>query len=134
MTAVEWQTVEEAGIQFVECAACRSCMRVPQDVTLVLEACFAVPTRLALLYSSNLTPRFFDVSSREAGDILQKLRTYHVRAAVVREPGAPRPSRRFHELLEAERRDGHFDVFDDRGTAVAWLIGAAPGEAAAARD
>ena len=109
-------------------------MRVPQDATLVLEACFAVPTRLALLYSSNLTPRFFDVSSREAGDILQKLRTYHVRVAVVREPGGPRQSRRFHELLEAERRDGHFDVFDDRGTAVAWLIGAAPVEGATARD
>ena len=94
----------------------------------------AVLARQALLYLSNLTPRFFDVSSREAGDVLQKLRTYHVRAAVVRERGAPRPSRRFHELLEAERRDGHFDVFDDRGTAVAWLIGATPVEGAAARD
>ena len=134
MTAVEWQTVEEAGIQFVECAACRSCMLVPQDATLVLEACFAVPTRLALMYSSNLTPRFFDVSSREAGDILQKLRAYRVRAAVVREPGAPRPSRRFHELLEAERREGLFDIFDDRGTAVAWLVGETPVQGAVVRD
>jgi hypothetical protein len=96
-------------------------MLAPGDATLVLEACFAVPTKLALLYSSNLTPRFFDVSSREAGEILQKWRAYHLRVAVVREHGAPRPSRRFHELLEAERRDGLFDVFDDRTTAIAWL-------------
>ena len=124
MTAVEWQTVEEAGVRFAECAACRSYMRAPDDASLVVEACFAVPTKLALLYSSNLTPRFFDVSSREAGEILQKWRNYRLRAAVVIEHGAPRPSRRFHELLAAERRDGSFDVFDDRTTAIAWL---APG-------
>jgi len=30
----------------------------------------------ALLYSSNLPPAFFDLSSREAGTVLQKLRNY----------------------------------------------------------
>lgn len=134
MIAAEWQTVEEAGVQFVEGAACKSCMRVPQDATLVLEACFSVPTRLALLYSSNLTPRFFDVSSREAGEILQKLREYQVRTAVVREHGAPRQSRRFHELLEAERRDGLFAIFEDRQSAVAWLAADPPASGSVARD
>ncbi len=126
MTA-PWQTVEEDGTRFIECAASRSWILEPRDATLVLEACLAVPTRLALLYSSNLPARFFDVSSREAGEILQKWRAYGLRAAVVREYGAPRPSRRFHELLEAERRAGFFDVFDDRTPAVAWLVAGARG-------
>ena len=50
----------------------------------------------------------------EAGEILQKLRPYGVRLAVVREPGLYAPSRRFHELLAAERRGLFFDIFDTR--------------------
>jgi len=79
---MELLTVEELGITFVEGAAARSFLRTPDDLTLVLEACFSAHARAALLYSSNLTPRFFDVSSREAGEILQKLRGYGVRLAV----------------------------------------------------
>jgi len=80
----------------------------------------------ALLYSSNLTPRFFDVSSLEAGEILQKLRNYRMYLAVALDPAAVPASRRFHELLEAERRDAHFSVFSDRSAAVAWLAGSRP--------
>ncbi len=122
-----WQTVEEDGARFVECAASRSLILEPGDAMLVLEACQAGQTRLALLYSSNLPARFFDASSREAGEILQTWRSHGLRAAVVREYGAPRPSRRFHELLDAERRLGLFDVFDDRTPAVAWLLSGARG-------
>lgn len=120
-----WQTVEEDGVRFVECAASRSWIIEPRDASFVLDACLSVETRLALLYSSNLPPRFFDVSSREAAEILQAWRSHGLRVAVVREYGAPRPSRRFHELLEAERRAGHFDVFDDRTPALAWLVSGA---------
>jgi len=126
MTQSLFQTVDADGVSVVEGTACRSCMREPSDASLVLDACQAVPTRLVLLYSSNLTARFFDVSSREAAEILQKWRSSRLRAAVVREHGAPRPSRRFHELLEAERRDGLFDIFDDRASALAWLVGSRP--------
>ena len=55
---------EEAGVRIVEGAPGASLMRRPQDVALVLEACFSAPVRVALLYPENLTPRFFDLSSR----------------------------------------------------------------------
>jgi len=112
---------EESGVVFVEGTPGGRLLESSANISLVLEACFSARTRLALLYSSNLTPRFFDVSSREAGDILQKLRSYRLHTAVVKEPGAAPPSRRFHGLLEAERRDGWFDVFDTRAHALEWL-------------
>ena len=49
------------------------------DVTLVIEACFSNQAKFTLLYASNLTPNFFDLSSGEAGEILQKLRNYQIR-------------------------------------------------------
>ncbi len=44
----------------------------------------------ALLYAANLTRGFFDLSSEEAGAILQQLRNYGIRLAVVCVPGTAR--------------------------------------------
>jgi hypothetical protein len=87
----------------------------------LLEDCFAVPTRSALLYVENLPPTFFDVSSQVAGTVLQKLRNYGVRVAVVADPGSVQASPRFDQLLAAEHRDRAFALFTSRADAVAWL-------------
>jgi len=115
-----FDTVSDSGVTFVEAHSGDVLMETPRDVTLLIEACFSARTRCALLYPANLTPAFFDVSSLEAGEILQKLRNYRIHLAVVVDSGAA-GSRRFHQLLEAERRDAHFSMFTDRSTAVAWL-------------
>jgi hypothetical protein len=96
-------------------------MRRADDVTTLIGECFSAHSRRALLYADNLPPAFFDVSSREAGTVLQKLRNYGVRLAVVAQRDSVPASSRFHELLAAERRDGAFGLFETREAAVAWL-------------
>ena len=89
-----------------------------EDITLLIESCL-LHDRL-LLYPENLPVHFFDLSSGEAGTVLQKLRNYHMRLAVVRSP-ALRLSSRFGELLEEERRGPYFRLFDERAAAQSWL-------------
>ena len=60
-----------------------------------IEACWAAKTRAALLYAENLTPNFFDLSSGEAGEILDKVRQYRIRLAIVCLPGTVGFSSRF---------------------------------------
>ena len=79
--------IEENGVSVVEGTPGHALMRRPQDATLVLEACFSANVRAALLYPENLTARFFDLSSGEAGEILDKLRRFQVRLAIVCTPG-----------------------------------------------
>ena len=93
-------------------------MQRPQDATLVIEACFSANARAALLYPENLTARFFDLSSGEAGDILDKLRRYRVRLAIVCAPGSVDFSSRFREILSND-----LQVFETRDAARAWLGG-----------
>ncbi|PWT84436.1 MAG: hypothetical protein C5B57_04825 [Blastocatellia bacterium] len=64
---------EESGIRLVEGARGRPILQVPQDTTLVLEACLSARIPAVLLYAENLTAGFFDLSSGEAGEILEKL-------------------------------------------------------------
>lgn len=91
-------------------------MRRAQDTTLLLEACFSAPAGGALLYPENLTPRFFDLSSGEAGEVLDKLRRFHVRLAVVCAPGAVQMSSRFREILSDDLR-----LFETADEARRWL-------------
>jgi hypothetical protein len=96
-------------------------LQAPGDVGDLIGACFEHQTRALLLYPENLTPQFFDLSSREAGEILQKLRNYRVRLAVVEAPGAPPHSEAFRALMREEQRGPYFRLFADRAAALAWL-------------
>ena len=92
------------------------------DVGRLIEDCFSSGARRALLYAENLPYKFFDLSSGQAGLILQKLRTYRVRLAVVAPQERVMPSPRFHEMAAVERRSGQFALFETREAAAAWLV------------
>jgi hypothetical protein len=110
--------IEENGVGVVEGTPGEPLMRRPQDATLVVEACFSAQVSAALLYPENLTARFFDLSSGEAGDVLDKLRRYQVRLAIVCPPTSANFSSRFREILSDD-----LQVFDTREAARAWLAG-----------
>jgi hypothetical protein len=113
--------IEEGGARLVEGSPDEHLMSEADDARSVIEACFSGGTDAALLYPSNLTSAFFDLSSGQAGAILQKLRNYGVRLAVVCSPGTVQFSSRFGEVLAEERRGRFFGVFDTRREAVEWL-------------
>jgi len=82
----------------------RPLMRGVEDAGLVVEACFSA-----------------GVSSGEAGAILQKLRTYRIRVAVVCPPGSVRFSSRFNEMTAEESGGEHFRLFESVPAAREWL-------------
>ncbi|WP_437964154.1 DUF4180 domain-containing protein [Sorangium sp. So ce260] len=113
--------VDEGGVKFVEGLPDQALMSSARDVDRVIEACFSDRAPCALLYAANLPAAFFDLSSREAGEILQKLRNYWIRLAVVCPPEGPGFSSRFGEMMAEERRGVHFGVFETRHAAVEWI-------------
>ena len=117
---MEFAVHDLQGSRFVEGTPGQPLMGRVEDVSTVLEACFDNAARGLLLYSENLTERFFDLSSGEAGEILQKLRNYRIRLALVRSPTLQLSSR-FDELMADESRGSYFRLFDDRVAAQEWL-------------
>lgn len=96
---------------------------VAGDVDRLLEACFGADAGAALLHAANLPPAFFDLSSGAAGAMLQKLRLYGVRLAVVRGPETEAASACFGALVAEERTRRDFGIFASRAEARAWLAG-----------
>lgn len=108
-------------MKFAEWPADAAPLRKPGDATRVIELCVSHRVEAALLRAENLTENFFDLSSREAGEILQKLRTYGFRIAVVYTPGQVRFSSRFGEMVDEEAKTGYFRLFDSGEAAREWL-------------
>jgi hypothetical protein len=109
------------GVTLVTGPAGQPLLRRDRDAIEVVQACADYETRRVLLYAENLTPNFFDLSSREAGEILGKLRQYGVRLAVVYDPAATRLSTHFADLMIEENQQPYFHLFTDRAAAEAWL-------------
>lgn len=107
---------EESGLRVVDGTPGAPLMRRAQDATLIAEACFSASTDGALLYPDNLTPRFFDLSSGEAGEVLDKLRRFQLRLAIVCAPDSVQFSSRFREILSDDLR-----IFVTREDARRWL-------------
>jgi hypothetical protein len=107
---------EESGVRIVEGSPGERLMRRPQNASLVLKACFSARGGRTLLYPENLTSRFFDLSSGEAGEVLDKLRRFQVRLAIVCPAGTVRFSSRFPDILSDDLR-----VFESREEARLWL-------------
>jgi hypothetical protein len=123
---LELAVSEEAGVRFMEGPPELPLMLSTEDATLLVEACFSHRAKAALLYAPNLTHKFFDLSSGEAGAILQKLRNYRIRLAVVCPPGSVQFSSRFGEMATEESRTGYFQVFESDRAAREWLSKAPP--------
>lgn len=117
-------SVEAGGVTYLEGAPGEALLASARDIDRVLEECFAQSAEAVLLHAANVPPAFFDLSSGEAGAILQKLRNYRIRLALVCEPGAVTFSQRFQELVAETQRGRDFRVFQTRQAAAGWLSGA----------
>lgn len=69
---MELRLVERDGKKFLAGWPGESLLRQVGDAVQIVEACLNHRANRVLLYAENLTERFFDLSSREAGEILQK--------------------------------------------------------------
>jgi hypothetical protein len=118
---MELTLIDENGVHVVEGQPGEAFMSGVQDIDRVIEACLSNGAKAALLYAENLSPAFFNLSSGEAGAILQKLRNYHIRLTLVCPAGSVRFSSRFGEMLADERRGRHFGLFETRDAASEWL-------------
>lgn len=114
----ELKLVEENGVSAVEGEVGRSFLSTVDDARRIVEAVYYHRVDAALLYPENMPDGFFDLSTGRAGAILQYLRNYRIRLAIV---GSTEVSSRFGEMVAEERKGRDFGMFDTRAEALDWL-------------
>lgn len=93
-------------------------IRSAADVAEVIGACCS--SEGLTLGERELGPEFFDLRSGLAGELFQKVTTYHLRLAIVL-PDPGRYGERFGELAYEHRRHHGIRFFRTEGEARAWL-------------
>jgi len=97
-------------------------IQTEDDITQILELCYENNTNRVLLYAENFSDQFFDLSSGEAGMILQKFSLYLVKLAAVLKLDEVPHSHKFEELVGEVNRGNQFHFFDDLEQAESWLL------------
>jgi hypothetical protein len=118
---MELRTIERDGLTVVAGPPGTPCLSRAADVTRLIEACLGALAEAVLLDVANLPPGFFDLATGEAGEILQKLRNYRLRLAVVCPPGTVTIGERFGQLVAEERRGPYLALVESEEAAWDWL-------------
>jgi hypothetical protein len=117
------QVAGRGGQRIIEGMPGSRLLESAEDVVDLIGLCFEHSTRSVLLYAENLTERFFDLSSGEAGTVLQKLRNYHIKLAVVLPPDGAPQTEMFRQMAAEESRGNEFRIFEDKVSGEDWLFG-----------
>jgi PadR family transcriptional regulator AphA len=117
---VEIQVVRHAQRSFVKGTPGRPLLTVEKDVVELIGICGEHETDRLLLFAENLPKKFFDLSSGEAGMVLQKFVNYHLKVAAVVPPEYI--TGKFSEFVLETNRGRQFRVFQDLGQAERWLL------------
>ena len=90
------------------------------DPAAVVAGCIESDCRSLLLDVESLPPKFFDLSSGLAGELLHRLSTYGIRLAAV-VPDPTRHSESFQDFVREANRGRSFRFSRTRGEALQWL-------------
>ena len=111
------RVVDRGDARFLECV---EPIAHVDDALVLVSACAEHRSTRVLIAGEQLPDAFFDLSSRFAGELLQKLQNYRIRAAAVFRSDADY-SDRFKEFLSEARSSHSFRAFEERAKAEAWL-------------
>lgn len=92
-----------------------------QDAIDMMGLGYDFDTTSFLLYASNLSDDFFDLSTRFAGLVLQKFMNYQAKVAIILTADT-HTSRRFKEFSDEANRGQNMRFFADVTEAESWLI------------
>ena len=90
-----------------------------KDILDLMGACYQDDVTRALFYESNLDPKFFDLKTGLAGEIMQKLATYRFKVVFVINPD--RIGGRFGEFVRESNKGNQFRFVSSRDEALAYL-------------
>jgi PadR family transcriptional regulator, regulatory protein AphA len=119
---MELHVVRIAEKQYLAGIPGKKLIQTEADVNHILEACYENDTNRVLLYAENFSDHFFDLSSGEAGMILQKFAQYFVKAAAVLCLDEVPHTQKFEELVLEVNRGNEFRVFQNLQQAEQWLL------------
>ncbi len=120
-THMQYEVHTQDQTKFIEVRAHASGLRTTQDAMDLISLCAEHDCGLMLLHEDALSTDFFQLKTGVAGEILQKLVNYRIRAAFVLKD-ISKLSVRFKEMMLEANKSNQYRFFDNRADAELWLM------------
>ncbi|NLM96952.1 MAG: DUF4180 domain-containing protein, partial [Halanaerobiaceae bacterium] len=95
-------------------------LKTENDALDLAALCSEHDTYMLMIHSAALSRVFFNIKTRAAGNMIQKLINYGVRTAVIIPEEINRG--RFKEMSMEMNKGRHFRLYEDREEAEKWLL------------
>lgn len=117
---MESEIITGPGVKYLSLSHDHNFILTARTVAKLIEICLSQGVSCVLAQEEHLPPEFFKLRTLEAGEILQKLRTYGIRLAIV-VLKEEHYTKRFQEMLAEEKRRRYFGIFEDKQQAEKWF-------------
>lgn len=117
---MEFQIVDDGSRRCLEVISAERPLGSEQDALDLVGLCWEHSVSALLLPLAALSPAFFDLRTKVAGDMIQKFINYGIRAAAVIPQDVPATDR-FREMAAEANKGTHFRIYESRQDALAWL-------------
>lgn len=118
---MNYQVVETANGRYIELFSCETPVQSTQDALELVGLCGQHDASRIMIHAAALSEEFFQLRTGVAGEILQKLVNYHIKAAAVM-PDLAAMRGKFRDMAAEAGRGSQFRVFDNRQEAESWLL------------
>ncbi|AGA67911.1 hypothetical protein Desdi_0365 [Desulfitobacterium dichloroeliminans LMG P-21439] len=118
---MDYQIISSNDKKYLEIISSTTPMRSESDALELVSLCGENDTDLVMIHYAALSEDFFELKTKVAGDILQKLMNYRIKAVAVI-PDEIIQKGRFRELALEMNKGPHFRMVASREEAEAWLL------------
>ncbi len=116
---MDYEVIEKHGAAYLHYRA-RAARPEAMEANQIVADCMGVRTNLVMIDEGALPEAFYRLATGVAGEVLQKLGQYHVKAALVMDAGDAKG--KFREMLIEANRGSMFRSFESAEQAETWLL------------
>ncbi|MGI1658306.1 MAG: DUF4180 domain-containing protein [Desulfitobacterium sp.] len=118
---MNYQVISRNDKKYLEIISNTTPLRSESDALELVALCGENDTNLLMIHYAALSEDFFELKTKVAGDILQKLMNYRIKAVAII-PSEIIQKGRFRELALEMNKGQHFRMVDSKEEAEAWLL------------
>ena len=118
---MNYEIKEMADQKYMTLLSSANQLGTESDALDVVALCWEHEVHLLMIHYEALAAEFFQLSTKAAGDILQKFINYNIKTAAVI-PKDISQKGRFREMALETNQGNHFRIFDTLAEAEKWLL------------
>ncbi|MEL1135444.1 DUF4180 domain-containing protein [Desulfitobacterium sp. THU1] len=118
---MNYQVISRNDKKYLEIISNTTPLRSESDALELVALCGENDTNLLMIHYAALSEDFFELKTKVAGDILQKLMNYRIKAVAII-PSEIIQKGRFRELALEMNKGQHFRMVNSKDEAEAWLL------------